>query len=145
MRDTIKFKSKKTTEKIQESEQQVANMGTLYDMNRYFYQTMPPMNKDEQDSIIQNAAMWFSSKPGNHYFLFLCKELTDFTFFNFVSTNYAQGKEELINLINSRFCEIKDIVYNHDTDSYDFWGISVMTADIHMYKLFMCDDFVIEV
>lgn len=145
MGDIIQFKPKKTTERIQESEKPTANIGTLYDMNRYFYQTMPPMDTEKKDSIIQNAAMWFSSKPGNHYFLFLCKELTDFTIFNFVSTNYAQGKEELIDLINSRFCEVKDIVYNHDTDSYDFWGVSTVTADIHMYKLFMCDDFVIEV
>lgn len=145
MEEVIKFKPKKPTERIQENEKQTANIGTLYNMNRYFYQTMPPMDTEKKNSIIQNVAMWFSSKPGNHYFLFLCKELTDFTIFNFVSTNYAQGKEELIDLINSRFCEVKDIVYNHDTDSYDFWGVSTVTADIHMYKLFMCDDFVIEV
>lgn len=140
-----KIQPKETFERIQEREEKKANLGTLYDMNLFMYSKIPSMDTKRQDEYIQNAAMWFSSKPENKYFMFYCKELSDFTIFNFVTSNYARGKEELISLIQARAKEVKDIVYNHDTDSYDFWIVSSLDGQVHMYKLFMCKDFIIEV
>lgn len=144
MDDVISFKPKKTEDKIQESGQK-ANMGTLYDMNLYFYEKLPPMDSKKVSQFLQNIGMWFSSEPSNKYFMFFCRELFDFTIFNFTSPNYSLGKEELTALVNSRAISIKDIVYNHDTNTYDFWLVSPLDSKVHMYKLFMCGDFIIEI
>ena len=141
----MKIQPKQTIEQqIQESNKK-ANLGTLYDMNLFMYNKLPPMEEDKKNAYLQNAAMWFSSKPNNKYFMLYCRELNDFTIFNFLTSNYDKGKTELIALVESRATEIKDIVYNHDSDSYDFWIVSSLDNQIHMYKLFMCQDFIIEV
>ena len=145
MGDVVHFKPKSTKEKIQESGQKKATMGTLYDMNLYFYEQLPSIDPKKFDQMLQNAAMWFSSEPDNKYFMFFCRELFDFTIFNFKNPNYSLGKEELCNLIHTRAKDLKDIVYNHDTNTYDFWLVSSLDGKVHMYKLFMCGDFIIEI
>lgn len=121
-----------------------ATLGSLYDMNRYFYGQSPDMDPKKRDEMIMNISMWFSSKPGNKFFMMLCRELNDYTIFYFEHPNYSKGKTELEELLKSRGI-IKDIYYNHDTDTYDFWLLSALDGQIQMYKIFMCDDFIIQI
>ena len=121
-----------------------ANLGSLYDMNRYFYSQMPDMDEKKKEELIMNIAMWFSSKPTNKFFMMLCRELNDYTIFHFEHPNYSKGKTELEELLKSRG-QVKDIYYNHDTDTYDFWLLSSLDGQIQMYKIFMCDDFIIQI
>lgn len=145
MGNVVQFKPKSTQEKIQESGQKKATMGTLYDMNLYFYEQLPSMDSKKFDQMTQNIGMWFSSESDNKYFMLLCRELFDFTVLHFEHPNYVLGKEELIMLIHCRAKEVKDIVYNHDTNTYDIWLVSSLDGKVHMYKLFMCNDFIIEI
>ena len=129
---------------FQKSKSHKMTLGSVYDLNRSLYKNVPPMAADSAQEFFNNVGMWFSSKPGNVYFMFLCRELNDYTIFHFGTTNFAQGQTELEDLVKSRG-ELKDIEYNHDTDSYDFWVTSVFDEEVHMYKLFMCQDFIIEI
>ena len=121
-----------------------ANLGSLYDMNRYFYSQLPDMDEKKKEELIMNIAMWFSSKPTNKFFMMLCRELNDYTIFHFEHPNHSKGKTELEELLKSRG-SVKDIYYNHDTDTYDFWLLSSLDGQIQMYKIFMCDDFIIQI
>lgn len=144
MSDVLKFDPRDAVKTPQDLSGKSMNLGSLYDMNRYFYEKMDSMKESKRRELMVAVGLWFSSKPNQRYFMFLCKELSDYTIFHFDSYNYSAAKEELDSLVSSRG-ELKDIQYNHDTDTYDFWVQSVQDNSIHMYKLFACNDFIIEV
>lgn len=143
MDDVLQFHPRDTASAISAKADGVS-LGSLYDMNRYFYSTVPDMDAKKRDEMIMNISMWFSSKPGNKFFMMLCRELNDYTILYFEHPNYSKGKTELEELLRSRGT-VKDIYYNHDTDTYDFWLLSSLDGQIQMYKIFMCDDFVIQI
>ena len=125
---------------------------TLYQINKMAYQQVPKMNELQFNQMMNNISLWFSSKEKSRYFMLLSKELSDYTIFHFNSYDYSKAREELIELVNSRGIPV-DIQYDHDTDTYDIWvrRISVdpttskPTMDVVMYKMFKCDDFIIEI
>ena len=123
------------------SENSVGTMGTVYDFNKLAYEKVkvPEQRKRE---MLANIGMWFSSDP--KYFMFLCRELSDYTIFNFESFNYSKAKEELEELIHERG-ELLDIVYNHNNDTYEIWMRTKSDNQIHMYMLFDCNDFIITI
>ena len=120
-----------------------SSMGTIYDFNKLAYEKIkvPEQKKKE---MLSNIGMWFSSNPTFKYFMFLCRELSDYTIFNFETFNYSHGKEELESLIHERG-ELLDIVYNHNNDSYEIWIRTKSDNEIHMYMIFCCNDFVITI
>lgn len=121
-----------------------ANMGTLYDINKVAYAKLDSMPEDKAKEMLTNIGMWFSSKKSFKYFMFLCKELSDYTIFNFESFNYSKGKDELVDLVDSRGT-LLDIVYNHNSDGYEIWVRSLQDGEVHMYMLFDCNDFIITI
>lgn len=123
------------------SETSRMSFGTLYDVNKMMYEKMSPMSAEDFQNYMINISLWFS-KNNFQYFMFLCRELSDYTIFNFLSTNYNKGREELIDLITSRGVPM-DIEYKHEEDAYDIWV--KRAGEVHMYKLFPCNDFIIEV
>ena len=125
------------------SENSVGTMGTVYDFNKLAYEKVkgPEQRKRE---MLANIGMWFSSDPKFKYFMFLCRELSDYTIFNFESFNYSKAKEELEELIHERG-ELLDIVYNHNNDTYEIWMRTKSDNQIHMYMLFDCNDFIITI
>lgn len=117
-------------------------MGNLYDLNKSLYAKLPKMDVNDFQSKILNIGMWFSSRTDRKYFMFLCRELNDYTIFEFKNPNYNQAKEELKGLVLSRGIPVA-IDYDHDTDSYEIWV--KRGNDCHMYKIFPCDDFMIPI
>ena len=125
---------------------------TLYQINKMAYQQVPKMNELQFNQMMNNISLWFSSKEKSRYFMLLSKELSDYTIFHLNTYDYSKAREELVELVNSRGIPV-DIQYDHDTDTYDIWvrRISVdpttskPTMDVVMYKMFECDDFIIEI
>lgn len=125
---------------------------TLYQINKMAYRQVPKMNELQFNQMMNNISLWFSSKEKTHYFMFLSKELSDYTIFHFNTYDYSKAREELVKLVNSRGIPV-DIQYDHDTDTYDIWvrRISIdpitskPTMDVVMYKMFECNDFIIEI
>lgn len=126
-----------------------ATVGTLYDLNKNLYKQVPHMNSNDFDNMATNMALWFSSRAQRKYFMFLCRELNDYTIFHFNSANYNAAREELVDLIRSRGNACIDIQYDHAGDNYDIWlkryDVETKEAQVYMYKLFPCDDFIIEI
>lgn len=127
-----------------------ATLGTLYDINKSAYAAMPDMDAKAFGSMTTNVGLWFSSRPERKYFMFLCRELNDYTVFHLNGTNYNLAREELIDLIKSRGACV-GIEYDHAGDAYDVWvkrpivGENGQRVEAFMYKLFPCDDFIIEI
>ena len=90
-----------------------------------------------------NMSLWFS-QPHRSYFMFLNNEERDYTIFNFIEPDYHEGFEELKKLILSRGKPLA-IEYNHDKDYYEVWLKDLHTGEAHMYILFVCDPFIIEI
>lgn len=118
------------------------NMGDLYSFNQTIYKQLPPIPADEYASEVFNMGMWFSSRTDRKDFMFLCRELNDYTIFHFNAPRYDDAKEELKSLITSRGIPVA-IDYNHDQDSYEVWV--KRGGEVHMYLLFCCDDFMINI
>lgn len=121
-----------------------ATLGTLYEFNQMAYKQVKPIAPAKASEMIFNIGMWFSSDPTYKYFMLLCRELNDYTIFDFRSYNYSKGEEELSELIHSRG-QVLDIQYDHENDNYDIWIKSKQDGEPHMYKLFDCNDFVIPI
>lgn len=113
---------------------------TLYDLNKAIYQSMSPMKATDFTEQMVQIALWFSSKKDKHFFMLLNKERSDYTIFH-ISSNYDLARTELTSIITNRGMPM-DIDYNHDTDTYDIW--IKKEGEVYMYKLFECEDFVIE-
>ena len=125
---------------------------TLYQINKMAYRQVPKMNELQFNQMMNNISLWFSSKEKSHYFMLLSKELSDYTIFHLNTYDYSKAREELVKLVNSRGIPV-DIQYDHDTDTYDIWvrriSVDPTTSkpimDVVMYKMFECDDFIIEI
>lgn len=113
---------------------------TMYDFNKAVYQNMPPMKPNEFTENMVSISLWFSSKEKAKHFMLLCRELNDYTIFEFDTYNYDDARNKLSALIVSRGNPM-DVDYNHDTDTYDIWVKK--NGEIYMYKLFDCEDFLI--
>lgn len=121
---------------------QNADMGNLYDFNKMAYAKMPPIPEDKAAEKLTDIGGWFSAS--GKYFMLLCREIADYTVFNFESYDYEKGKTELEDIVKSRG-SLLDIVYNDSANGYEFWVRSKRDNEIHMYMLFGCDDFIITI
>jgi len=118
------------------------NMGNLYDLNKTLYSKMPKMKTEDFQKDVLNIGMWFSSRTERRYFMLLCRELNDYTVFEFKAPKFDVAKEELRSLILSRGIPV-GIDYEHSSDTYDVWV--KRGKEVYMYKLFPCDDFIIPI
>ncbi len=97
-----------------------------------------------------NISAWFSTEKEFQYFMLLCREAYDFTVINIQSTNYSKAANEIKEVLESRGT-IVFIEYCHEESNYEIWiktneyMKSVTGSDYVMFKLFPCNDFVIEV
>lgn len=118
------------------------SMGTLYQTNCDIYKQLPPMPAEEFSRKTLNIGGWFSSRTKRKYFMFLCRELNDYTVFEFIDPNYNAATNEIRDLITSRGLPVL-IDYNHEQDAYEVW--IKRKGEVHMYMLFPCDDFMIRI
>lgn len=97
-----------------------------------------------------NISAWFSTEKDFQYFMLLCREAYDFTVINIQSTNYSKAASEIKEVLESRGT-IVFIEYCHEEENYEIWiktneyMKTVTGSDYVMFKLFPCNDFVIEV
>lgn len=114
----------------------------VYDFNKMAYEKVKPMSDADFINDMTGIGLWFSSQQKFRYFLLLGWEDRYFTFFNIENHNYNAARETLINCVRSLGVPL-DINYNHSENNYDFW-IRQKDGKAHMYKLFPCNDFVVE-
>lgn len=114
----------------------------VYDFNKMAYEKVKPMRDADFINDMTGIGLWFSSQQKFRYFLLLGWEDRYFTFFNIENHNYNAAREALINCVRSLGIPL-DINYNHSENNYDFW-IRQEDGKAHMYKLFPCNDFVVE-
>lgn len=121
-------------------------MGNLYDFNKIAYTKMPSIPADRAKEKFQDISAWFAAKPSNKYFMLLCKELADYTVFNLSkgADSTVAAIQELKDLTKHRGT-LLDISYNENFNSYEFWVRAKQDGEVHMYLLFECNDFIIEV
>lgn len=106
--------------------------------------------KTKTISEMTNVGAWLSTDKAFHYFMLLCREAYDFTVINLESSNYSKAAQEIQEVLESRG-DIVFIEYCHEDETYEFWiktneyMKSVTGSDYVMFKLFPCNDFVIEV
>ena len=99
---------------------------------------------------LTNISAWFSTEKYFQYFMLLCREAYDFTVINIKGTNYHKAMTEVQEVLESRG-KIVFIEYCHDSGDYEIWiktneqMKTVTGSDYVMFKLFPCNDFVIEV
>lgn len=118
-------------------------LGTQYELNKQAIGQLTPMSKETFSEKTISMSLWVSSRPfENKYFMFLCNDLHDYTIFNFETTNYEKGREELKKLIASRGIPVS-IDYNSEQGYYEVWVKK--KGQIYMYLFFDCTDFIIEV
>lgn len=118
--------------------------GTVYDLARAQLKDAEPLDKYEIRNVFSNIAAWFSIDVTKQYYMLLCRELADYTVFNFLTLNYDKGKTELLEVVQSRG-DILRVDYNHEQKYFEIWVRYNQDDEPHMYAFFPCNDFVIEV
>lgn len=119
--------------------------GTVYEMlQEEMSATALPLSAKQLGLDLANIGAWFSVYVDNKYYMLLNKELSDYTIFNFLGMNYAKGIQELKEVLDSRG-DILQIDYNHDNKYYEIWVRYFEDQRAHMYILFPCPEFVIEI
>lgn len=118
--------------------------GTTYEWAQNDMRNKEPMAKHELRDNMANIGAWFSSNWESKYYMLLNRELSDYTIFNFKTKNYNKAVEDLYDLFAVRG-PILDIDYNHDYHYFEIWTHYQGDDTPHMYILFQCPDFVIEV
>ena len=114
----------------------------LYDLNKMAYENMKPMNNADFINDVTGIGLWFSSNKDFRYFLMLGWEDRYFTIFDIENSNFNAAREALINCITTLGTPL-DVDYNHKYNNYDIW-IKQHDGKPHMYKLFPCNDFVVQ-
>ena len=117
-------------------------LGSQYELCQLEVLKSGPMPQDELNKELTNIGAWFSSNMGTHYYMLLNNELHDYTIFNFMNYNFAQGVKELREVLDSRGVIYK-IEFNHENNYFELWVVNGEEA--HMYLLFPCGDFVIDI
>lgn len=100
------------------------------------------MNSIDYNQHLTHIALWFSSKIKNKYFLFTNQERDIYFIFQLDSPNYNKVRYILDNIIQSQG-ELIKIKYNHTQDFYDIFISDGLLE--HKYKLFACDERIINI
>lgn len=118
--------------------------GNLYTMAQEEMKKVLPMNNYDLQRDLANIGAWFSIDMQEQYYMLLNRELSDYTVFNFLGMNYSKGIEELLEVLDGRG-PVLQIDYNHDNKYFEIWVKYLMDNTPHMYVLFPCSDFIIEI
>lgn len=118
--------------------------GTVYELLQEEKTLMSPLTAKQLRKDLANIGAWFSIDMHEQYYMLLNKELSDYTVFNFLGMNYNKGVQELTEVLESRG-PILQIDYNHTNKYFEIWVKYIEDNRPHMYILFPCPDFVIEI
>lgn len=89
---------------------------------------------------------WFSTHLFSKYYCLMCrdKKIPDVTIFHFNNMHYAQGVEEVKEVLQSRG-RILDIVYDHVGNAYKCWVRTKDDGKPNVFYLFESGKMVVEV
>lgn len=118
--------------------------GTLYNWLQEDMKHVEPLTAKQLRLDLANIGAWFSVDMYGKYYMLLNKELSDYTVFNFLDMNYSKGVQELKEVLQGRG-PILQIDYNKDNKYFEIWVKYWEDNLPHMYILFPCPDFVIEI
>ena len=117
-------------------------LGTIYELNKQIMIQQPHMSQKDYTHQLTNICSWVSSNNEYKYYMLLNRERADYTVFNVISFDYNKMLNEIREVLDYRGILI-DIDYLHGEDYYDIW-IDI-DNEAFLYKLFPCNDFVIEI
>lgn len=117
--------------------------GTTYEWAQETLKNVEPLNERDLQNNLSNIGAWFSSDMHEQYYMVLNRELSDYTVLNFLSMNYNQGVQEIKEIFDCRG-PILRVDYNHENHYFEVW-IRYHDDMPHMYVIFPCPDFVIEI
>lgn len=116
---------------------------TMYDVNKQLMNQREPLSDKDIAHEVAGIAAWFSYET-DRYFMLLCRELADYTVFNFLpgSKKCYEASQELLECLANRG-EVLDISYDNDGRYYSIW--LRIDDDSFLYHLFPYSIGVIEV
>lgn len=118
--------------------------GNVYEWKQNEMSLQIPLDKETLVKNLANIGAWFSSDLTVQYYMLLNKELADYSIFNFLSHNFYKGVQELEEVLD-RCGFVQAIDYNHEHNYFEIWVKNRDTNNSHMYILFPCDDFILEI
>ena len=117
-------------------------LGNLYELNQQAMSKLEPLNKEEiskQKKIIEG--MFFEG--GNHYYMMLNKERSDYTVFEVPNITYAKEMTtECIDCLKNRGKILSIERETPEISAIEIW-IRGMDKKNYMYMLFSCDAMII--
>ena len=121
-------------------------LGSLYEMNQAI------IRNQEMSSDITNLdelVKWVFSGvkgSGHKYLMFLCREKNDYTIFRIAGNgDKEEFQRQFTRLMYSRGLPV-GINFNKVLGGYEVWIRNMKNKDdVHMYVLFNCNDFVIQI
>lgn len=127
------------------SEEKVV-LSTLYDLNRNAVQQVEKELSDSQVKVmLANAVQNLLANNDGKYALLYSKAKSDFVIFKMNERKWENISKDILECITNRG---KVFVINGDEDgndnSIDIWVKSPIEDAPHLYKFFLCDDWVIE-
>lgn len=115
---------------------------TNYEINKAVYKACPPMEPIEIFNHVENCSELI--EHAEQFYMILCNERKDYTVYQMVSPRNNPWKSVVIDatgLMRERGI-LKGMESNTD-GTIDYWV--EIAGEVYMYKLFVCDDFVIKV
>ena len=122
---------------------------TLYEFNQQAYNSVKPLTKKELTDELSGIFEWVNERK-DKYTMLLCHELRDYTILHYNKDDKKSYKNAIMKdlfecLINRG--DTLDIRYVQDQDAWQIWIRKYGDDEPvnHMYMLFDCESFVVEV
>ena len=122
---------------------------TLYEFNQQAYNSVKPLTKKELTDELSGIFEWVNERK-DKYTMLLCHELRDYTILHYNKDDKKSYKNAIMKdllecLINRG--DTLDIRYVQDQDAWQIWSRKYGDDEPvnHMYMLFDCESFVVEV
>lgn len=116
-------------------------MGTLYELNKQVMAQLPPQDTATMSHNWNVIGDWFG-KDQNRWFMLMCKERSDFTWFHITDNKFFEGVQELQEVLKERG-QVLAIQYLHGEDAFEIW--IKKEDEVFMFMLFGADWMIVEV
>lgn len=117
-------------------------MGTLYELNKQVMAQLPPQSEDLMAHNWNIIGDWFG-KDKNRWFMLMCKERSDFTWFHITDNQFTKGIQELKEVLEERG-QVLAIQYQHGEDAFEIW-VKSKDDEVFMFMLFSAGWMIVEV
>lgn len=115
--------------------------GNLYELNKQVMSQLPPQTEDIMAHNWAVIGDWFG-KDKDRWFMLMCKERSDFTFFHITDNQFVKGVQELKEVLEERG-QILAIQYLHGEDAFEIWVKN--EEEVFMFMLFAAGWMIVEI